>query len=445
MMFVRYCSATLIAAALLCSTAYASDEAYEDWNAKFQMTLNWQHHPKFNSPYSGANSLTSDADNMYTYSVTGHFGFRPWRNGEVYYNPEFTAGVPFGGSLVGNGSYTNGEITRAGGETIKYYRQRLFYRHTWNNGGGVEQLGSEANQMACVVDKNRVVLTAGNFSILDVFDDNTYAKDPRTQFMNWGSWTYAAYDYAADARGFGWGFAVEWYLDDWVFRLGRITGPVRPNELEVDFQIGKHYGDQIEIERAHTLFERPGKSRLLVWRNKANMSRFSDAQSYLQANPTANSDPSPLFNTRNDEQYKWGVGINLEQEISNNAGVFLRAMHSDGQTETYAFTEVDDSIAVGALIQGAAWGREGDTIGVAFLKNTISAARRDYLAAGGMSYFLGDGALNYQPELVFEAFYGWKFAKGLWLTGDYQRIANPAYNADRGPVNVYAIRIHAEF
>jgi len=180
---------------VLTTQALASDDDYEDTTAKYQATYNWQRHPAFNSPRGdGPNSLSSSSNTMYTFSATAHWGMRPWQGGELYFNPEVVTGVPFTGALVGLGSFTNGEITRAAGSKPSFYRQRLFLRQTWGNGGGEEKVESDFNQLAGTVDKNRFVLTVGNFSTLDVFDDNAYAKDPRTQFMNWGNWTYASYD-----------------------------------------------------------------------------------------------------------------------------------------------------------------------------------------------------------------------------------------------------------
>jgi len=423
----------------------------EDTTARYQLTYNWQHHNAFNAHYSGANSLSTQSERMYTFSTTAHWGFRPWQDGELYFNPEVASGVPFSGNLVGMGGFTNGEITRAGGSTPKLYRQRLFVRQTWNHGGEREQVESDFNQMAGWVDKNRFVLTAGNFSTLDVFDDNTYAKDPRTQFMNWGNWTYAAYDYAADARGFGWGFAGEWYQDNWVLRFGRMTGPKDPNGLPVDFALGKHYGDQVEIERGHMLADQPGKVRVLAWRNRAQTASFDDATQWLQTHAGVQTTPQALVDSRNGEKIKYGLGVNIEQAINSSVGFFLRAMKADGRTETYAFTEVDGSLSTGLVFKGGLWGRADDAVGVAFMRNTLSPERRGFLAAGGMSYFIGDAAtgsltsLTYKPEQILEAFYSFQMTRGTWLTTDYQRIQNPAYNADRGPVNVYAVRLHAEF
>jgi high affinity Mn2+ porin len=294
-------------------------------------------------------------------------------------------------------------------------------------------------------DKNRFVLTVGNFSTLDVFDPNTYAKDPRTQFMNWGNWTYAAYDYAADARGFGWGFAAEWYRDDWALRFGRMTGPIRPNELPVDQAIFKHFGDQLEVEHAHILYGHPGKIRVLGWRNRAVLASFSDALAWLNAHPGQYTGPDALFAVRGSEKIKYGLGVNIEQEISDNTGFFMRAMQTDGRTETYAFTEVDGSLSTGLLIKGDAWGRNADGVGVSLMQNTLSNERRRFLAAGGISFFIGDGGLNYRPEQIFEGYYSLNLHKGVWLSGDYQRVVNPAYNAARGPIDVYAVRLHLEY
>lgn len=418
-----------------------SDES-EDWTARFQTTYARQNKPSMPAAYSGQNSLQAEKERSYTATATAYLGFRPWQGGELYLNPEVTQGVPFSG-LTGSAAFTNGELTRTAGTTPKLYRQRLFLRQTWGLGGGDEHIDADLNQMAGTVEKNRVVLTLGNFSTLDVFDKNIYAKDPRVHFMNAGFMAPLSYDYAADARGFGWGFAAEWYQDDWVLRFGRMTGPKEPNMLPIDYQIMKHYGDQLELEHAHTVWEQPGKVRLLAWRNRAVLASFKDALDYLQANP--GTDPQTIFNVRSGEKIKYGFGINIEQAITDNLGFFLRAMKADGRTETYAFTETDGSIAGGFSQKGAAWGRAQDTLGVGYIRNTLSKDRRNYLEAGGISFFLGDGGLNYRPEQVFETYYSLNVWKSVFFTADYQRMWNPAYNADRGPANFFGMRFHAEF
>ena len=417
----------------------------EDTTARLQLTYNWQKHPAYAAAYSGPNSIISGAEKMYTFSTTAFLGFRPWAGAEAYLAPEISQGVPFSTNLIGLGGFTNGEITRAAGTNPTFYRQKMFLRQTWNQGGESIAVDGGLNQLAGAVDKNRLVLTVGNFSTLDVFDPNTYAKDARTQFMNWGAWTYSAFDYAADARGFGWGFAAEWYHDDWVVRFGRMTGPQKPNGLPTDFALGNHYGDQVELEHEHQLYGRAGKIRVLGWRNRAKLASFNDALVWLNAHPGQYTGPDALLAVRTTEKIKYGIGINVEQEVSDQVGYFLRLMQADGRTETHAFTEVDGSLATGLAIKGSLWARPQDGVGVVVMRNTLSNERRRFLEAGGISFFIGDGRLNYRPEDILETYYSFGLGKGLWLTADYQHIQNPAYNADRGPIQVYGLRFHAEY
>jgi high affinity Mn2+ porin len=434
----------------LASTLLRAEEAApveETSAARFQTTYIWQSKPGFSAPYSATYSLLPGKEKSYTFTTTAYLGYRPWKNGEIYLNPELTQGVPFS-NLAGLGGFTNGEVTRVSGINPKIYRQRLFLRQTWNNGGAVEKVESDLNQMAGFVDKNRFVLTIGNFSTLDVFDRNAYSNNPRTQFMNWAHMNNLAFDYAADARGYSWGFAGEWYQNDWVVRFGRATGPRKPNQLPMDLRIFQHFGDQLEVEHRHELNGQAGSVRVLGWRDRAILASFRDAIAY---GDSVNWMPDPvngmqyIDKVRHGEKIKYGIGINMDQALSSDLGAFFKAMWSDGKTETLAFTEVDQSMTTGLALQGAAWGRARDTIGLALMRNEISKDRRRYLEMGGLSYFIGDGALRYRPEMLFEGYYSLTLAKGAWLTADYQRIHNPAYNADRGPVDVVSMRFHAEF
>jgi carbohydrate-selective porin OprB len=211
--------------------------------------------------------------------------------------------------------------------------------------------------------------------------------------------------------------------------------------LQLDYQFFKHYGDQVEIEHRHELGGQPGKIRLLGYRDYAVMASYRDAINYGIA---TNTTPS-IFNVRYGEKSKYGFGIDAEQAINDNLGAFLRAMWSDGRTETDAFTEVDQSIAGGISLKGTDWGRAQDTVGFSLIGNELSRDRRDYLQAGGISFFIGDGKIRYRPEIILESYYNWNVAKHTWFTVDYQHIANPAYNADRGPVEVFGLRLHFEY
>ena len=412
----------------------------EEAGAKFQATYVWQRKSPFAAPYSGPHSLSPDREKSYSLTATAALGTRTWRGGEVYFNPEVAQGVPLSG-LTGLGGFTNGEIARTSGPSATFYRARLFARQTWGLGGGGEKLESDANQLAGSVDRRRLVLTAGNLSVLDIFDDNSFSHDPRTQFLNWSLMTHGAYDYAADARGYSWGLALEYFQDDWRLRAGRFIQPKEPNQLALDPRIFRHYGDQIEIERVHAFADRPGKLRFLVFRNVARMARYQDALD-LAAQVGG---PPDINAVRTVERVKRGIGLNLEQEISPSVGLFGRASWADGQTETYAFTEIDRSLSGGVSVKGGAFGRARDTLGIAYVRNALSTAHRDYLAAGGLGFFLGDGALDYRPENILETYYSLNVVKDFWFSVDFQRISNPGYNADRGPATVISGRLHYGF
>ncbi|MDE2592940.1 MAG: carbohydrate porin [Burkholderiales bacterium] len=419
---------------------HADTTESESWNAKFQSTYVWQGKRPMSAAYSGANSLATDKEHSYSFTATLALGYRPWPGGEIYLDPEAAQGVPLS-NLTGLGGFTNGEMARSSGPTLKVYRARLFLRQTWGDGGEQEAIESGVNQLAGMVDKRRWVLTAGNLSVIDVFDANAYSHDPRTQFLNWSVMTHGAFDYAGDARGYSWGIAAERYLDDWVVRAGRFIEPKEPNQQALDERFFRYYGDQIEIERAHDWNGQPGKWRLLAFRNRTRMSRYQDALDLA-----VNQGSTPDINSvRTGAQIKYGVGLNLEQAVSDNADLFARGSWADGGTETYAFTEIDRSLSGGVLLKGAPWSRPMDTLGVAVARNGLSRAHRDYLAAGGLGFFIGDGQLNYKPETIVEAFYCANLNKLVWVSLDWQYISHPAYNADRGPAQVSSVRLHTEF
>ncbi|MHB8471814.1 MAG: carbohydrate porin [Gammaproteobacteria bacterium] len=425
---------------LLSVPAGAQTVDTENWNAKFQATYVWQNQPSFAAAYSGPNSLSPDREKSYSFTATAAFGVRPWAGGELYFDPEVAQGVPLS-HLTGLGGFTNGEIARTAGPTPTFYRARLFLRQTWGVGGAQQRVESDANQLARSVDSRRWVLTAGNLSVQDVFDNNAYSHDPRTQFLNWALMTHGAYDYAADARGYSWGTALEYDHDDWAIRAGRFLQPKEPNQQTLDTRLFRHYGDQIELERDYRLGDQAGALRLLAYRNRALMARYEDALARA-----VRTDTTPDLNAvRFSDQTKRGIGINVEQALNNDIGLFARALWADGQTETYAFTEIDRSTSTGIVVKGSGWGRAQDTVGMAGARNALSSAHRSYLAAGGLGFFLGDGRLNYRPEDIAEAYYSLHLYKATWLTADMQYIRNPGYNGDRGPVTVGSFRLHTEF
>ncbi|MGC4008451.1 MAG: carbohydrate porin [Pseudomonas sp.] len=308
---------------------------------------------------------------------------------------------------------------------------------------------ADANQLPGARDAHRLVLTAGNFAASDIFDANGFAHDGRTQFLNWSFLTHGAYDYAADAHGYSWGAALEYYAPPGVLRIGRFLEPKQSNGMRLDWSVGRHHGDQIEYERGWTLGrdELAGRARLLLYRNKAVMGSFREALVY---GGVAGAAPSVADVRR--LQSKTGQGINVEQALDDKgSGTFLRLSRHDGATETYSFTGIDRALSLGGVVGGAYWGRAQDSVGLAWARNGLSRPHRAYLAAGGLGFFLGDGALSYRPESALEACYqirlggraGGRFQSSLML--GLQRIRNPGYNAARGPVNVGSARLHVEF
>src|SRR5574337_115802 len=432
-------AASALVAALLVPAVAAAAEP-EDWNLRLQSTFVRQLKPAFASPYQGPNSLTGEREWSYSFTATAALGMRLGPDTEAYFDPEVAQGVA-PSNLLGLAGFPNGELSRTSGPNPTAYRARLFVRHVIGLSDEREDIEPAMNQLGASYATRRLVLTAGNVSVLDIFDANRYANDPRSQFLNWALMTHAAYDYAADARGYTWGFAAEYVDSGWTLRWGRFAQPREPNQLELDPKLLQHFGDQVEVERRYRLGDdRPGTARLLAFRNRAVMARYDDALALADATGSV-----PDINAvRHGEQVKLGIGIDLEQQLSDHAGVFARAMWADGKTETYAFTDADRSLSTGLSIDGAAWGRGGDVAGLALARSLLSAPHREYLGRGGLTFFLGDGRLNYRPEGIVEAYYLWSPVKGFALSLDWQRIANPGFNADRGPATFWGVRLHAE-
>jgi hypothetical protein len=410
----------------------------ETYDAHYQATYVWQNHAPFRALYSGRNSLRPERERSYTFTATGYFGLRPWSGGEIYFNPEAIESIAMS-NLTGLGGFSNGENQKGSGRTLTVYAARAFLRQTWGYGGDRERVESSANQLSHDAEARRLVLTAGKFSLLDVIDANPYSHDPRVQFLNWALMTHGAYDFAADARGYTWGAALEYYHDDWALRAARALEPHQSNGLQLDYRISGHHGDQVELEHAHTLAGQAGKVRLLAFRNYARMGGFRDALDFA----AANGGTPDVGNVRKD-QVKYGYGINLQQQLNQDAGAMLRASWNDGALETYAFTEIERSVSGGINIKGSGWRRADDLLFLGLVQNGLSSEHRDYLAAGGLGMFIGDGRINYKPEQIAEAMYVAKAAKLVWVGLDFQRIKNPAYNADRGPVSVAGLRLHFE-
>ncbi len=402
-----------------------------------QSTYIYQYQPRFEVPYSGPNSLAPGPSHGYTFSATAMLASRPWTGGEFYLEPEAVSSIPIS-NLTGLGGLTNGENQKGGGVSPEYYVARFFLRQTWNLGGKPVEQEASLTQLPTTVDSRRVVLTVGKYAVTDIFDTSNYSGDPRNTFLNWSFLTYGAWDYAADVRGYTWGATLSCHDNDWTWRVGRFLEPAVPNGPTLDTRIMQNHGDQIEIEHDHDLAGRPGFVKLLLYRNVAAMGSYAQAvERALQAGGTPN-----LASTRR-QRAKLGIGLHVEQQISPALGLFARVSKNDGGEEENAFTEIDEQAQAGLALNGSAWHRPDDTWGLAYAINSLSAAHRTYLAAGGLGNFLGDGKLDYRPEQVWESYYRYQVSHDWSLSADAQVIANPGYNAARsGPVGFFAVRLH---
>ena len=430
----------LMSSASAQASVLARDADGERVSLHGQSTYVWQRKPAFDAAYTGNHSLLPTRELGYTFSGTLFLGVRLWRGGEVYFNPEVTQGRSIS-NVQGLGGPTNGEMQKTSGPRLTLYAARGFFRQRFDLGGDDQEAVAAANQLAGTIKSRRIVVTLGNLAANDIFDRNDYAGDPRGQFLNWSLITHAAWDFPADARGYTWGGAVEWYHDAWAVRAGRFEQPKWPNQLPLDSHLSSHYGDQVEIEHDHVIAGRPGKVLVLGFHGRAVMARYSDALALSDAS----GDVPSLDLVRTREHDKTGVGIDVQQAVGRDAGIFFRAMQADGKTEVDAFSEVDRSVSGGVSLKGTRWGRPDDVFGAALAINALSPLHREYLARGGLGFFLGDGALDYRNERIVELYYALRVARNTRISLDWQHIDNPGYNHARGPVQALGARFHAEF
>ncbi|RRA50307.1 carbohydrate porin [Acidipila sp. EB88] len=437
------------------------DLADERWNAYGQFTYIYGWKQAFSAAYTNAdgsiNSLLPTPEQSFTGSATLHLGAKPWKGGEVYFVPELISERPLSNLKGLGGAVQNFELQKGGAETPTLYVSRIYLRQTLELGGDEVKEDSGPSQVGTTYRSRRVNLTVGNFSILDFFDKNAFDIDPRQGLFSLAFLTYSAYDFASNARGYSWGGVSELFWDRWSARYGRITPPKQPNQLPTDFRLAKYYGDQIEVEHDHQLGHREGVLRVLGYRNREDIGRFSDAIRVFKANPLENAANCTTFNygstNANAPDLCWvrkpntktGIGIFGEQYITHGIGVFSRGMYSDGKTEVDAYTSTDRSASFGVLAKGARWSRPLDVGGVGYNLGWISNPHAQYLGLGGIDGFVGDGHIRARSEQVLDAFYSLNLHKAYWLAGDYQRIRNPGFNADRGPVDVISVKLHGEF
>jgi high affinity Mn2+ porin len=416
--------------------APASSESGEQcWNWHVQNTVIVQYHPGFHAPYSGPNSLDSGNEVKETVSLDLLMGLRLWRGAEFHVDGLMWQGFGFSDAR-GINAFPNGEAFRLGTAVPNVNFSRVFIRQTIGLGGEQEAVEDDLLYLGGKRDVSRITLTFGRISAKDIFDNNAYANDPRTQFMNWALMANEAWDYPGDSLGYMNGFAIELNQPVWAVRYGIFQMPRVSNGTALDWHVLKAWGMVTEFERRYSLGNHPGAIRLLAFLNSAHMGSY-------QAALDSDIRPADIEATR-AYRYKYGFGLNLEQELAKNIGAFARFGWSDGENEAWVFSDADRTATFGLSIKGEGWNRPNDTFGIAGILNGLSKVHREFFAAGGLGILVGDSTLTYGWEQALETYYDFGIWKTIHVSLGYQFINHPAFNRDRGPVSVLGLRLHWE-
>jgi high affinity Mn2+ porin len=416
----------------------SQEESTDRFSIHLQATYVEQETLGFNAPYRGRNSLSPKIGRE-TVDATLFVGARLWSGAQFWINPEVDQGFGLNNTL-GVAGFPSGEAYKVGRNQPYFRLPRAFVRQTLNLDSAAQASDGGANHFAAPQSPDRLVFTIGKFAVTDVFDSNQYAHDPRTDFLNWTAVDAGTFDYAADAWGYTVGAAAEWYEGPWTLRAGVFDLSTVPNSEHLDpgfheFQI------DLELEKRHELRGLPGKILLTVFNSRGRMGLLDQAVSLAQA--TGN--PVDIAAVRSYRS-RLGASLNLEQQLTSDLGMFARAGKAGGNVEPYEFTDVDRTVAVGLSVKGSRWSRPDDNIGLAAIVNGISAARERYLNAGGLGVLVGDGKLPHPAsEQIVETYYSVAAFQHANLTFDYQWVNHPAYNTDRGPVSIIAVRVHVQF
>jgi len=413
--------------------------ARDEWySLHYQFTGATQYHPAFSAKYSGQNSLSPEAESATAFVTTLYSDLRLWRGGELLFDPEMSGGKGLS-STLGVAAFPDGIVYRVGDPAPAVYLARLAVSQTFGLGGGRVVNGGGPNELVGSRDRDVLAITVGRFSVVDVVDGNRYANDATTEFFNWALFASGAYDYPADTRGYTWGALCDLAKGWWSVRGGVALEPYYANLAQMDWRIQKSRGLMAEYEARYALRGRPGASSLLLFWNRARMGSYEQ----VLADPAAYG--NDVAATRADGRNKYGFALSVEQQLTGTMGAFLRLSWNDGHNESWAFTEIDRSFAVGATQNGKPWRRPLDIVGVAVVVDGLSPWHERYLEGGGYGFIIGDGALNYGLEVVGDIYYKVQLSDALSVSAIYQPIVNPGYNRDRGPVQVFSGRLHVAF
>ncbi|TAM84784.1 MAG: hypothetical protein EPN47_01340 [Acidobacteria bacterium] len=403
------------------------------WNFHFQSTLVGQGVLPFPAKYSGANSLEANGELKNTLSFDVGGDVRLWRGGEFVADVLVWQGYGLS-NATGVAGFPNGEAYRVGKTYPDAYLSRAYLRETITLGAEADA-SAGPNPASSGSGGERLTFMVGHYPVTDVFDKNRYANDPRTQFMNWSLVNNVAWDYAANSLGITNGASAAFDVHSWSARLGIFQVSQFANGIRMDWNIDQAHFLTLEVEHRFALNGHAGAARLLAYRESAHMGNYQDSL----ADPQSISSTGQLA-----YRSKYGLGLNLEQEIHKDIGAFARLGWSDGRNQIWEFTDVDRTASAGISLEGNAWDRPGDTAGLAAVVNGISAVHRQFIANGGLGITVGDGRLSYRKEEMLEAYYSFATRWGVSISPDFQFVVDPAYNRDRGPAPIFALRFHWE-
>ena len=432
----------------------------QNWNFHAQNTNIVQGDPHFPAKYSGPNSLNKKGEIKETVTLDLFTGVRLWQGAELHADVLMWQGFGLSNSF-GIEDYPNGDAYKAGTEIPNVTFAHLFIRQTIGLGGEQEDVPDDQLTLAGKQDISRLTFTLGRMSPEDFVDNNAYAHDPHTQFMNWALMANITYDYGEDTVGYTTGAAMEFNQPNWTLRYTFFQMPKVKNDFTGDDQFlmfprrgaygpfFKAWSMAAEYERRYSIGDHPGKIRFMPWLDEANFASYRVATGLLLANPPAANVGQGSGITVPDAarafRHKYGFGLSWEQEVAKNIGLFSRLGYTDGHNDTWTFTDVDYSASLGVSVKGERWHRPDDTVALASIVSFASRDNQKFLKAGGTDMLSGDGRLTYSPEKALETYYDFKIFKSFHCTVDYQFIADPAFNRDRGPVSIFGARLHWEY
>jgi high affinity Mn2+ porin len=416
-----------------------------------QANIIFQAHGPFHSPYEGANSLLSRGEYKTSLVGTLYLGAEVLRNPqhhlEAIYDEESAGGRGISEAL-GLAGFTNLDVVRNPTLGPIPYLARVELHQTIGLSSALVHADRGPFAFATQVPERRIELRVGKFGLPDFFDLNSVGTDSHLQFLNWTTDNNGAWDYAADTRGYTNGAIAEYDDKNFSARYSVALMPTVANAIQLDWNLGRASGQNMEIEWRHNLLgglinpDRKGVVRVLSYVNHAHMGLYREANKAFLAHIDSTPD---ITKHETYGAVKYGFGLNAEQELTDSLRVFGRFGWNEGQHESFCYTEVDQTFEFGADLAGKGWGRPIDKLGLAFVSNAIKRDHQAYLRLGGLGFLIGDGNLNYAREDILEGYYNVHTWRGLYYALDAQYINHPGYNQDRGPVLVESVRMHVDF